>query len=191
MQQIDYDIIIIGGGINGAGIARDLGYQNNYRVCLIEQSDFASATSSNSSKLAHGGLRYLEQGHFKLIYQACHERQLLYQQAPHLVKEIPFVYPIYSHSKRPKWQVNIGLTIYDWLSGKHRGTPHYMISKDEVVDYHPHLNKESLIGGAVYYDGQMNDSRLVIESLLDASSVLNPKPLLSIPHIISTETASP
>src|SRR6516165_1144251 len=114
-----FDLLILGGGITGAGVALDASLRG-FRVALIDKGDFASGTSSVSSKLIHGGLRYLEHGGFRLVYQALHERQLLLQNAPHLVRPLRFVIPFYKSSRFPPWKWRAGLTFYDLLAGGSR-----------------------------------------------------------------------
>lgn len=162
-----YEVAIVGGGINGAAIARECALRGISCV-LLEKNDFASGTSSKSSKLAHGGLRYLEQRDFRLVFEACHERERLLKNAPHLVTSLPFIIPIYTSSRRPKWQIKIGLWLYDKLSGFSSVRPHKMLSKDEIIKLEPGLNQIGLLGGAMYYDAQMDDARLVIETALEA-----------------------
>src|SRR5206468_7736365 len=106
-----FDLLILGGGITGAGVALDA-VLRGLRVALIDKSDFASGTSSVSSKLVHGGLRYLEHGHFHLVYEALHERALLLRNAPHLVRPLRFVLPFYAGSRMPAWKGRLGLTLY-------------------------------------------------------------------------------
>src|SRR5438034_10497451 len=111
-----FDLLILGGGITGAGVAFDAATRG-WRVALIDKGDFASGTSSVSSKLVHGGLRYLEHGHFHLVYEALHERHLLLANAPHLVQPLRFVIPFYKGSRMPAWTLRVGLTLYDLLAG--------------------------------------------------------------------------
>src|SRR5947209_471840 len=110
-----FDLLILGGGITGAGVALDATLRG-LRVALLDKGDFASGTSSVSSKLIHGGLRYLEHGNFHLVYEALHERRLLLQNAPHLVQPLRFVLPFYAGSRVPAWKWRVGLTLYDLLA---------------------------------------------------------------------------
>src|ERR1700731_1853921 len=112
-----FDLLILGGGITGAGVALDA-VLRGFRVALIDKGDFASGTSSASSKLVHGGLRYLEHGNFHLVYEALHERRLLLQNAPHLVRPLRFVIPFYREMRVSPWKWRLGLTFYDLLAGK-------------------------------------------------------------------------
>src|SRR5438874_12684921 len=111
-----FDLCIIGGGITGAGVALDAATRG-WRVALIEKGDFASGTSSASSKLIHGGLRYLEHGGFHLVREALHERRLLLENAPHLVRPLPFIIPFYDGARVPPWKYRVGLSLYDLLAG--------------------------------------------------------------------------
>src|SRR5947209_20052350 len=115
-REVFFDLLIIGGGITGAGIALD-SVLRGFRVGLIDKGDFASGTSSASSKLVHGGLRYLEHGGFHLVYEALHERRLLLENAPHLVHPLRFVVPFYAGGRVPPWKLRAGLTLYDLLAG--------------------------------------------------------------------------
>src|SRR5580692_8017275 len=119
-----FDLLVLGGGITGAGVALDAALRG-LRVALIDKGDFASGTSSASSKLVHGGLRYLEHGDIRLVYEALHERRLLLQNAPHLVRPLRFVLPFYRGSRIPRWKWRLGLTLYDLLAGagKHGAQP--------------------------------------------------------------------
>jgi len=163
------DVFIIGGGINGLGIARECSLQGLSVVC-VDIKDFSSGTSSASSKLAHGGLRYLEQGEFKLVLESCHERERLIKNAPRLVKPLTFLLPIYQDSPFTPFKIKIGLTVYDALSFFKTTQPHQMLSKEEVLDREPWLDDDGLVGGALYTDAQMDDARLAIETGLQAES---------------------
>src|ERR1700739_2991301 len=116
LREGTFDLLILGGGITGAGVALDA-VTRGLRVALIDKGDFASGTSSVSSKLVHGGLRYLEHGDFGLVYEALHERRLLLQNAPHLVHPLRFVVPFYEGTRVPAWKWRAGLTLYDLLAG--------------------------------------------------------------------------
>src|SRR5215470_1350119 len=112
----EFDLLILGGGITGAGVALDAALRG-FRVALIDKGDFASGTSSSSSKLVHGGLRYLEHGDFRLVYEALHERRLLLRNAPHLVRPLRFILPFYAGARVPTWKWRAGLLLYDLLAG--------------------------------------------------------------------------
>ena len=159
LKTQDFDILVIGGGVVGTGIALDAAARG-LRVALVESEDFASGTSSRSSKLIHGGLRYLEQFDFKLVREALHEREMMItQQAPHLVKPLSFVYPL--HKKYlDRFYVGAGLMLYDLLRGKMRAVPwHKHISFGEMRNEARSLNPEIVTGGLVYYDAQVDDAR--------------------------------
>jgi glycerol-3-phosphate dehydrogenase len=166
-QQGRFDLIVIGGGINGAGIARDAALRG-LRVALVEQSDFASGTSSRSSKLIHGGLRYLEQGEIRLVLEATRERERLRRLAPHLVRPMRFVYPIYTDGPVSKWKLAAGLWAYDFLAGIRSVHLHRMLGADAVARAEPELRTDGLRGAGVYWDCWTDDARLVLETLLSA-----------------------
>ncbi len=158
-----FDLVVIGGGITGAGIALDAA-SRGLKVALVEKNDFASGTSSRSTKLIHGGLRYLAQYHFRLTREALAERSLLQRLAPHLVEPIPFLFPIY-HRRLEVWRVNTGLWLYDLLAGLRRTKLHRRLSAREVLRRVPQLNPTGLRAGFIYYDARTDDARLVIEVL--------------------------
>lgn len=161
-----FDLIVIGGGINGAAIARDASLRK-LKVVLLEKEDFGSGASSKTSKLVHGGVRYLEHFQFGLVRESLRERSLLLKNAPHLVKPIPFLMPVYAQDPHSLWKIHLGLYFYDFLSTsdfpKHR-----KLSREGVLEQVPGLKKESLCGGCSYYDAQMLDNRLLIETILSA-----------------------
>jgi glycerol-3-phosphate dehydrogenase len=154
-----WDVIIIGGGATGLGIAVDSA-SRGYSTLLLEQSDFAKGTSSRSTKLVHGGVRYLAQGDIRLVYDALRERGLLLKNAPHLVKRQPFIIPCYTLFSKLKFLV--GLKLYDWLSGRFSFGKSRFLSKKETVDLLPGINSRKLVGGIEYFDGQFDDARLAI-----------------------------
>ncbi|MCS6851233.1 MAG: glycerol-3-phosphate dehydrogenase [Gemmataceae bacterium] len=163
-----FDVLIVGGGITGAGVALDAALRG-LRVALIEKADFASGTSSASSKLVHGGLRYLEYGDFSLVYEALHERRLLLDNAPHLVQPLRFVIPFYCDSRVPGWQWRLGLTIYDLLAGRgHIGRSRPM-SAVELRRSFASLRAAGLRGAASYLDAQMDDARVCLAVLRSAA----------------------
>src|SRR6478609_2902074 len=161
-----WDIVIIGGGATGVGIAVDASTRG-YDVLLLEREDFGKATSSRSTKLVHGGVRYLEQGNVTLVMEALKERGLLRQNAPHLVHDLAFVVPSYSWWETPFY--GIGLKVYDLLAGKYGFGPSKLLSKEETLQRLPGLEPEELRGGVVYYDGQFDDSRLLIHLAMTAA----------------------
>ncbi|HSG06501.1 MAG TPA: FAD-dependent oxidoreductase, partial [Nitrospiria bacterium] len=162
-----HDVIIIGGGINGAGIARDAALRG-YQVALFEKSDFASGTSSRSSKLIHGGIRYLEQGRLGLVFEAIREREILHRIAPHLTRPLPFIFPIYRDSRWGKTLIHLGVILYNLLAMPWKIHPHRILSRDETLRMVPDLKPDGLNGAAFYYDGQMDDARLALANILEA-----------------------
>ncbi|MCF6187175.1 MAG: glycerol-3-phosphate dehydrogenase/oxidase [Desulfobulbaceae bacterium] len=154
-----WDIIVIGGGATGLGTALDAA-SRGYRTLLLEQSDFSKGTSSRSTKLVHGGVRYLAQGDISLVLEALHERGLMRQNAPHLVKNQSFIIPNYDWWDGPFYTV--GMKVYDMMAGKLGLGPSQLLSRDEVQKAIPNLKTEGLRGGVIYYDGQFDDSRLAI-----------------------------
>src|SRR5499427_7040990 len=149
-----FDLLVLGGGITGAGVALDAALRG-LRVALIDKGDFASGTSSVSSKLVHGGLRYLEHGDLPLVYEAQHERRLLLQNAPHLVHPLRFVLPFYRGARVPAWKWRAGLTLYDLLAGRGNIRRSRPLDRARLVREFPGLREESLAGGAEYHDAQM------------------------------------
>ncbi len=162
------DLLVIGGGITGAGIALDATLRG-MRVGLVDKGDFAGATSSASSKLIHGGLRYLEQRHFGLVREALHERHTLLRIAPHLVRPLRIVLPHYSHARRLRWMVKTGLWLYDLLAGRERIGRHRSLTPRELVEAVPGLRTDGLRGGFEFYDAQMDDARLCLEIVMTAA----------------------
>ncbi|HHP7243007.1 MAG TPA: FAD-dependent oxidoreductase [Cyclobacteriaceae bacterium] len=154
-----WDVIIIGGGATGLGCALDAA-SRGYSTILLEQSDFAKGTSSRSTKLAHGGVRYLQQGDISLVYEALQERGLMLRNAPHLVKNQAFVIPNYEWWDGPFY--NIGLKVYEMMAGKLGLGPTKNLSVNETLEYIPTVETEGLKGGVIYYDGQFDDARLAL-----------------------------
>lgn len=154
-----WDFVIIGGGATGLGAAVDASTRG-YRTLLVEQHDFAKGTSSRSTKLVHGGVRYLKQGNISLVLEALHERGLLARNAPHLVHALSFIVPIYSWWEGPFY--GIGMKIYDRLAGKLGLAPSANLSREETIRRIPTIEQNGLLGGVVYFDGQFDDSRLAI-----------------------------
>jgi glycerol-3-phosphate dehydrogenase len=154
-----WDVVIIGGGAVGMGVAVDAA-SRGYDVLLVEQHDFGKGTSSRSTKLVHGGVRYLEQGAISLVMEALKERGLLRQNAPHLVTDLAFVVPNYEWWEAPFY--GVGLKVYDMLAGRYGFGGSQMLSKDETLARLPTIKTEGLRGGVVYFDGQFDDARLLI-----------------------------
>lgn len=163
-----FDLCILGGGITGAGVALDAA-SRGWRVALIDKGDFASGTSSVSSKLIHGGLRYLEHGHLPLVYEALHERSLLLRNAPHLVAPLPFVLPFYQGQRLAPWQWRLGLTLYDLLAGAGNIARSRPLSARQIQTTCAGLSGRELIGGALYHDALMDDARLCLAVLQTAA----------------------
>jgi glycerol-3-phosphate dehydrogenase len=163
-----FDLLILGGGIVGAGVALDA-VLRGLRVALIDKGDFASGTSSVSSKLVHGGLRYLETGSFGLVYEALHERQLLLRNAPHLVRPLRFVLPFYRGARLPPWQWRLALTLYDLLAGRGNIRRSRPVGAREIRRDFPGLRSQGLLGGVEYFDAQMDDARLCLEVVRSAA----------------------
>lgn len=161
-----WDIVIIGGGATGVGIAVDAA-SRGYDVLLVEQSDFGKGTSSRSTKLVHGGVRYLEQGNISLVMEALKERGLLRQNAPHLVGDLAFVVPNYDWWEAPFY--GLGLKVYNLLAGKYGFGDSQILTRDETLERLPTIKTEGLRGGVIYYDGQFDDSRLLIHMAITAA----------------------
>jgi glycerol-3-phosphate dehydrogenase len=161
----EYDAIIVGGGIVGAGIFRDLSL-HGLKCLLIDKKDFSSQTSQSSSKMLHGGIRYLENFDFKLVWEALHEKNLWLKLAPHLTYDKPFILPIYEDSKWPLWMTRIGLALYDFLSG-FQNVHHEIIHLDEVKKRLPGIKEKGLKGAGVYHDAIVDDAKLTLEVIFD------------------------
>jgi glycerol-3-phosphate dehydrogenase len=158
-ERGEWDIFIIGGGATGIACALDAA-SRGYRTALAEQHDFGKGTSSRSTKLIHGGVRYLEQGNITLVMEALKERGLLRENAPHLVKDLAFIVPNYEWWEAPFY--GVGLRIYDLLAGKYGFGKSKILSREETLERLPNLKPEGLRGGVEYYDGQFDDARLLI-----------------------------
>lgn len=168
IKKKEFDVIIIGGGIIGAGIARDTALRG-ISVALFERFDFGSGTTSGSTRLIHGGLRYLEQLDFTLVKMDLHERATLLKIAPHLVKPLPFILPFYDANFFERTKFKIGLSIYDSFAGRENLEKHQSLSARQISELEPKLSTENLNGGALFYDAQINfPERLCLENLLDA-----------------------
>jgi len=180
-RQAPWDIIVIGGGATGAGIAVDAA-SRGYSVLLLEREDFGKGTSSRSTKLVHGGVRYLEQGNVTLVMEALKERGILLENAPHLVHDLPFIVPNYSWWETPFY--GIGLKIYDLLAGKYGFGRSRILSLEETLERLPNIRQDGLRGGVIYHDGQFDDSRLLINLMLTAAEngaiVLNYAPVVEL-----------
>jgi glycerol-3-phosphate dehydrogenase len=176
-----WDFLVIGGGATGLGVAVDASARG-YRTLLVEQHDFAKGTSSRSTKLVHGGVRYLKQGNISLVLEALRERGLLCENAPHLVHHLEFIVPIYSWWEGPFY--GVGMKIYDRLAGKLGLSPSRVLSREETLKQIPTLEPGGLQRGVSYYDGQFDDSRLAVnlaQTIFDLGGVaVNYAPVVSL-----------
>ncbi|MEJ7848459.1 MAG: glycerol-3-phosphate dehydrogenase/oxidase [Pyrinomonadaceae bacterium] len=164
-HQTPWDIIVIGGGATGVGCAIDAA-SRGFDVLLLEQHDFGKGTSSRSTKLVHGGVRYLIRGNISLVREALKERGILLKNAPHLIKKTAFIVPCYS-----LWQklfYSTGLKIYDLLSGKYSFGKSKILSAKETIEKLPNVKTKGLRGGVMYFDGQFDDSRMLINLVTTA-----------------------
>lgn len=158
------DLLVVGGGITGAGIARDAAMRG-LRTALVDKGDFGSGTSGRSSRLIHGGLRYLEQGDWRLVMEASRERRTLLSIAPHLVWPRSFLFPIHGGGRLPLWKLTVGLWVYDLLSLFRNVRSHRVLSKRTLRRAEPSLRSHDLKGGARYYDAQCDDTRLTLANV--------------------------
>jgi glycerol-3-phosphate dehydrogenase len=163
----EVDLIVVGGGITGAGIARDAA-RRGLRVALFEQNDIAYGTSSRSSKLIHGGLRYLESYEFSLVFESVSERRVVLDLAPHLVNPLAFLFPVYQGSRKSLRMIDAGMWLYDGLALFRSPKRHQTLKPSEVAKEEPMLKQEGLQGAPVYYDCSTDDARLTLETTIDA-----------------------
>ena len=163
-----FDVLVIGGGITGAGVARDAAMRG-LDVALVERDDFASGTSSRSSRLVHGGVRYLEHGYLGLVFESSRERRALLRIAPHLVRPLEFTWPVYRGARVPRWKLGAGLFLYDALALFRNVGRHQRLARREVLAREPRLRPEGLTGGASYWDAGTDDARLTLANALDAA----------------------
>lgn len=164
-QGVPFDLLVIGGGATGVGIAVDAA-SRGHSVALVDQSDFGKGTSSRSTKLVHGGVRYLQQGNVPLVMEALKERGILRRNAPHLVHDLPFVVPNYAWWESPFY--GIGMKVYDALAGRYGFGPSRNLNLAETVEAIPTIEQEGLRGGVLYHDGQFDDARLLIDLAVTA-----------------------
>ena len=168
----DFDVLVIGGGVTGAGVALDAA-SRGLRTALVEKGDFASGTSSKSSKMVHGGIRYLQQREFRLVYENLAERQRLLDNAPHLVAPLPFLIPLFGRdgvvSKTVARSYSSALWMYDLTGGLRIGERHREVDKDEALAHLPTLNTEHLVAGFLYFDARADDARLTLTLLRTAA----------------------
>lgn len=162
LQDEEYDILIIGGGITGSGIALDA-VTRGLKVALVEMQDFASGTSSRSTKLVHGGLRYLKQFEIKEVADLGKERAIVYENGPHVTTPVWMLLPFHKGGTFGKFSTNIGLRVYDFLAGVKRSERRYMLSAEETMEKEPLVKKQDLKGGGVYVEYRTDDARLTIE----------------------------
>src|SRR5476649_992397 len=162
-----FDVLVIGGGITGTGVARDAALRG-MRVALVEREDFASGTSSRSSRLVHGGVRYLEHGMLGLVFESSRERRILLRIAPHLVRPLPFLWPVYQGARIPRWKLGLGLTAYDALSLFRNVARHSRLSARDAIGQEPRLRATQLAGAARYWDAATDDARLTLSNVLSA-----------------------
>lgn len=181
----EFDVIVVGGGIVGAGVARDAA-RRGFRTALIERDDFASGTSSRSSRLVHGGVRYLEHGWFHLVFEASRERRRLLDNAPHLVRPLRFTWPVYDHQRIARWELGAGLLMYDVLALYRNVGKHRRLTKHDVIEREPRLLDRGLEGGAAYWDATTDDTRLTLANAIDAeragASLLNHAEVTALSH---------
>ena len=169
LEDDGYDVVVIGGGMAGAGVARDLALRG-VSVALVEKADFAWGTTSRSSKLIHGGLRYLELFDFGLVRESLRERERLQAMAPHVVRPLPFLVPIYRDSSRGLIQVRIGLKLYDWLTPGRNRERYRVLSSIDALSLEPHLRTDDLKGAGYYFDDLLVfPERLCLENVLSAA----------------------
>jgi len=161
------DVLVVGGGITGAGIARDAAMRG-LKVALVDAGDFGQGTSGFSSRLIHGGLRYIEHGWLRLVFEASRERRVLLRIAPHLVRPLPFTFPAYRGTRVPRWQIAAAVILYDMLSMFRNVHRHRLLSRRGVLRLEPLLRDQGLTGGAQYWDAQCDDARLVVTNIRSA-----------------------
>ena len=167
LRREEFDLLVVGGGITGCGIARDAALRG-LRVALVEKDDFASGTSSRSSRLIHGGLRYLEHGYLHLVFEASSERRRLLRLAPHLVRPLEFLWPVYAGARVPQWKLAAGLTLYDALALFRNVGTHRRLSARQIAAREPDLKRDGLVGGARYFDAATDDARLTLANAIGA-----------------------
>jgi glycerol-3-phosphate dehydrogenase len=169
LSHARFDVLVIGGGITGAGVARDAAMRG-FRTALLERNDFASGTSSRSSRLIHGGLRYLEHGWLHLVFESSRERRTLMRIAPHLVRPLAFTWPVYDEARVPLWKLGAGLMVYDALAlFRNLGGKHRRLLPEQVLELEPAIRPERLRGGARYFDASTNDVRLTLANVRAAA----------------------
>ncbi len=168
LERDEFDLLVIGGGVTGCGIARDAALRA-LRVALVEKDDFASGTSSRSSRLVHGGVRYLEHGQLHLVFESSAERRRLLRLAPHLVRPLAFTWPVYEGARVSGWKLSAGLTLYDALALFRNVGRHRRLRPADVIAQEPELRADGLRGGARYFDAATDDARLTLANALAAT----------------------
>ncbi|MBN1588774.1 MAG: glycerol-3-phosphate dehydrogenase/oxidase [Pirellulales bacterium] len=168
LTETDVDLLVLGGGIVGAGVARDAAMRG-LKVGLIEQYDFAFGTSSRSSRLLHGGLRYLAQGYLRLVHEASKEKCVLHRIAPHLAEPLPFLFPTRRGLQWARWKLSIGVKLYDLLCGRRNLGKSETLGRQAVLDLLPGMTSQGITGAVRYFDGLTNDARLVLDTLRSAA----------------------
>ncbi len=168
LGRVEVDLLVVGGGINGAGIARDAA-RRGLSVALVDMSDLASGTSSRSSKLIHGGLRYLEQYEIALVFESVSERRVLMDLAPHLVHPLGFLFPVYAKGKHSLRMIQAGMWVYDGLSLFRSPKRHRTLSVEDLAREEPALQRDGLLGAPLYFDCSTDDARLTLETAVDAA----------------------
>jgi glycerol-3-phosphate dehydrogenase len=185
----EFDVLVIGGGVTGAGVALDAA-SRGLKTALVEKGDFASGTSSKSSKMVHGGLRYLQQREIRLVYENLAERQRLLDNAPHLVSPLPFLIPLFGRdgvvSKTVARSYSTALWLYDLTGGWRIGERHHEVTKDEALRHLPTLNTDHLVAGFLYFDARTDDARLTLTLARTAAieygaAIANYTPVVSLP----------
>ena len=165
-----FDLLVIGAGATGAGIARDAAMRG-LAVALVDRGDIASGTSSRSSRLIHGGIRYLEHGHLRLVLESSRERRRMLRLAPHLVRPLEFIWPVYRGARVPRWKLRAGLWMYDALAAFRNVRRHRSLSPQAIRSAAPALRDDGLMGGASYWDASTDDARLTLAIALDAAAL--------------------
>lgn len=168
LANVRHDVLVVGGGIVGSGVARDAAMRG-FATALVDRHDFAFGTSSRSSRLLHGGLRYLEQGRIGLVREASLEKRIVHEIAPHLCRPLGFVFPAYRKNGRPLWQLRVGVGLYDLLCNGRNFGPSRGFSRAEASELLPGLNSDGLLGAVRYFDGLTNDARLVLDTARSAA----------------------
>jgi glycerol-3-phosphate dehydrogenase len=169
MSAQPVDVLVVGAGITGAGVARDAALRG-LRVAVVDKGDVAGGTSSRSSRLIHGGIRYLEHGDFRLVFEASRERRVLLRIAPHLVRPLPFLFPAYRGARVPPWKLRAGLWLYDLLAIFRNVHAHRWLGAKKVRAAEPGLREKDLVGAGLYYDAQADDARLALATMRSAAA---------------------